>query len=263
MEFAIENAQALKKRALRQTRVHEGAAAKSGRGGRPEAGSEAGALAPASRQQQRKRRREEPEVLFKPVPGMAILTSKTCEIGEFLGADRCGNHHVCLEQVRTLEDSAFLLYISAPAICFDLHAGTPHVRDKREREGAYAQRRQRAAPEAQEAGRGRPRWAAWAAQRPEQARKGGCRRPQRRCCWPCGCCRCEACQEVAPDTGPCRYKYPPVLLVATQRACTSEGYSSPRPSPATSTQWARCSASRTASEESERRHLISSGKTFH
>ena len=213
VEFAIENAQALKKRALRQTRVHEGAAAKPGRGGRPEAGSEAGAPASGSRQQQRKRRREEPEVLFTSVPGMAIFAPKTWKVGNFLRADWYGTHHVCHEQVRTLEDSAFLLYISAPAVCFHTHAGTLQVRNRRKREGAYIQRRKRAAPEAQEAGWGRPRWAAWAAQRPEQARKGGCRRPHRRCCRPCHRCRCEACQEVAPDKGPCRYMRPPSCLL--------------------------------------------------
>ncbi len=82
VEFAIENAQALKKRALRQTRVHEGKAAKPGRGGHPEAGSEAGAPAPGSRQQQRKRRREEPEVLslMRPWHGPCICLEEHLEL---------------------------------------------------------------------------------------------------------------------------------------------------------------------------------------
>ena len=78
VEFAIENAQALKKRALRQTRVHEGAAAKTGPRGRPEAGSEAGVPAPGLRQQQRKRRREESEVLYSvPLAWPLHLSQRT------------------------------------------------------------------------------------------------------------------------------------------------------------------------------------------
>ena len=75
MEFAIENAQALKKRALRQTRVHEGVAAKPGPRGGPGAGSEAGAPAPGSRKQQRKRRRDESEVLRSCAHSIAICVS--------------------------------------------------------------------------------------------------------------------------------------------------------------------------------------------
>ena len=72
VEFAIEDAQALKKRALRQTRVQEGATAKPGVGRGREARSEARAPAPGSRQQQQKRRRDESEVPCSCAPGMSV-----------------------------------------------------------------------------------------------------------------------------------------------------------------------------------------------
>ena len=88
VEFAIENAQALKKRALRQTRVHEGVAAKVGPGEGSEAGSEAKAPAPGSRKQQRKRRREELEVLCLCALTPPYLPQRTFEPGKHLRAGR-------------------------------------------------------------------------------------------------------------------------------------------------------------------------------
>ena len=115
VEFAIENAQALKKRALRQTRVHEGAATKPSPRGRPESGSEAGTSAPGLRQQQQKRRREESEVLYLCTLAWPLHLSKgTFGIGEHLGAARCGSQHVCSEQLRTQEDSTLLSTVLHP-----------------------------------------------------------------------------------------------------------------------------------------------------
>ena len=60
MEFAIENAQALKKRALRQTKVKEQLTNK-----RPPKGASQGQEAgPALHKEQRKRKRDDSEVLL-------------------------------------------------------------------------------------------------------------------------------------------------------------------------------------------------------
>lgn len=58
MEFAIENAQALKKRAMRQGKVQAQVAGRSAAGG----DAEAQEGAPSSRKEQRKRKRDDSEV---------------------------------------------------------------------------------------------------------------------------------------------------------------------------------------------------------
>ena len=67
VEFAIENAQALKKRALRQTRVQEQSVGKRA----PQGASEAREGGAASHKQQRKRKREDSEVSLDTCPRKA------------------------------------------------------------------------------------------------------------------------------------------------------------------------------------------------
>ncbi len=73
VEFAIENAQALKKRALRQTKVQEQTAGKRAPREAPD-NQEAGAT---SHKQQRKRKRDDAEVLplTTPVPKHACCST--------------------------------------------------------------------------------------------------------------------------------------------------------------------------------------------